>query len=262
MTTSNHEKRDPIKQDPLPLPGESLQEEIASIVDDRIMTDVLALFILWLFVGLEWVRMFWNWQPHPVEFTIALILLSIPVIRKIRRERKQVQQLRLGLRGERAVGQLLQDALLPKGYRVFHDISVDDFNIDHALIGPGGVFAIETKTNRKPDGDAHVSYDGLQVKVAGFIPDRDPVAQAKANADQLQEILFDRTGKKVTARGVVLYPGWWIDKQPRGVETWVLNENAFIGFLQREPVRLNQQEIDVLANGLARYVRDRIAKDA
>ena len=44
---------------------------------------------------------------------------------------------------------MLED-LRAQGYAVFHDIPGDGFNVDHALIGPAGIFAIETKTRAKP----------------------------------------------------------------------------------------------------------------
>lgn len=36
-----------------------------------------------------------------------------------------------------------------EGYRVYHDLQFDGFNVDHALVGPAGILAIETKTHRK-----------------------------------------------------------------------------------------------------------------
>lgn len=72
----------------------------------------------------------------------------------------------------------------------------------------------------------------------------------------MQQILERYTGRKVTVRAVVLFPGWWVEPQPRSVETWVLNQKAFIGFIQKEPAKLSQEESRALAEGLARYVRD------
>lgn len=48
-----------------------------------------------------------------------------------------------GLRGERAVGKALED--LPASFVVIHDLDVGRGNVDHVVIGPTGVFAIETK---------------------------------------------------------------------------------------------------------------------
>jgi len=51
------------------------------------------------------------------------------------------------------------------GYTAFHDIPGDGFNVDHALIGPGGVFAIETKAiSKRPGPDAKVDYEARTVR--------------------------------------------------------------------------------------------------
>jgi hypothetical protein len=67
------------------------------------------------------------------------------------------RRIRLGFEGERHVGEALNQLMLV-GYRVFHDFLITDKprfirNIDHIVIGPNGVFAIETKTRRKVKGE-------------------------------------------------------------------------------------------------------------
>ena len=127
------------------------------------------------------------------------------------------------------------------------------------LIGPGGVFAVETKNPTKPAGDCRVTYDGQTIRVNGHTPDRDPLVQAQAASRRIREILQEFTGEQVQVRGIVLYPGWFVERQPRGVETWVLNEKALIGFLNREDDRLTAQQITVMKNGVERFQRERNA---
>ena len=55
------------------------------------------------------------------------------------------------------MGEALNQLMLV-GYRVFHDFLITDKprsirNIDHIVIGPNGVFAVETKTRRKVKGE-------------------------------------------------------------------------------------------------------------
>jgi hypothetical protein len=65
----------------------------------------------------------------------------------------------------------------------------DGFNVDHVLIGPSGVFAIDTKTHSKPAmGDPVATYDGESVLIDREKPKRDPVAQAKAEARFLRAV--------------------------------------------------------------------------
>jgi hypothetical protein len=48
-----------------------------------------------------------------------------------------------GARGEETVGRVL--ATLPPAFRVLNDVLVSRGNVDHVVVGPTGVFAIETK---------------------------------------------------------------------------------------------------------------------
>jgi hypothetical protein len=48
---------------------------------------------------------------------------------------EKVRPLRLGFKGERAVGEELNQ-LLRQGFHVFHDLPFDSFNIDHVIVGP------------------------------------------------------------------------------------------------------------------------------
>ena len=54
-----------------------------------------------------------------------------------------------GATGEEQVGGLL-DALRGNGWHVIHDASLGNGNVDHILIGPAGVFTVETKSHPGP----------------------------------------------------------------------------------------------------------------
>ena len=56
-----------------------------------------------------------------------------------------------GAEGERAVGAVLAQ-LEDEGWRALHDISLGRGNVDHVLVGPGGIFTIETKSHPGPIG--------------------------------------------------------------------------------------------------------------
>src|ERR1700683_3962983 len=52
-----------------------------------------------------------------------------------------------GAQGEEHVGALL-DELSDHGWRVIHDASLGRGNVDHILVGPAGVFTVETKRHQ------------------------------------------------------------------------------------------------------------------
>ena len=86
---------------------------------------------------------------------IGVCLYSVP---KMRRALKEAQTLKLGRDGERHVAEILDDLKADK-VKVLHDLVAGDFNVDHVLIAPQGVFAVETKTYSKREGNPKISYD-------------------------------------------------------------------------------------------------------
>jgi len=52
-----------------------------------------------------------------------------------------------GAEGEEVVGQILE-SLVADGWQVIHDVSFGRGNIDHIVVGPGGLYTVETKSRR------------------------------------------------------------------------------------------------------------------
>jgi hypothetical protein len=75
------------------------------------------------------------------------------------RPSEQVRTWQRGAQGERHTARLL-DRLTHDGYVVFHDLALPDSpaNVDHLVIGPSGVFVIDSK---QWTGSVHQDTDGL-----------------------------------------------------------------------------------------------------
>lgn len=86
-------------------------------------------------------------------FVIAGITHLGCATRKIVRAAEQLDRLRVGYDGEVATGQKL-DRLMRQGAYVYHDVPAERFNIDHVVVSPQGMFAVETKGFRRPTGAA------------------------------------------------------------------------------------------------------------
>lgn len=211
--------------------GQSLDEAIQKLLDDEVNESAAVIFIVVVIVAYEWWRAFYNNPPQPIPMTIAVSVAVAWAFRKVFKARVKLRQLRLGRDGERAVAEVLE-RMRESGFRVFHDIVGPSFNVDHVLVGPQGLFVIETKTIRKPaNGAPTIQYDGEQMTVAGFTPDRDPVRQATAIASWVRDLVKESSGRQVPVRPVVLYPGWFVEKPPSLRPTvWVLNPQGAGGF--------------------------------
>ncbi|KAL0630225.1 hypothetical protein Q9L58_010928, partial [Maublancomyces gigas] len=191
----NGKSRSPLKDKPLRQPGQSVAEEREDLVENNVGQPLtLAAFF-----------------PNPVIYTGAALLCIAYAAIRIWRTIPKLRQLRLAKEGEQAVGQFLE-RLREQGFHVFHDVIGSGFNVDHVLVGPSGVFTVETKTWSKPlTGTARLSFDGETIRMGSLSPDRDPVIQAKAQAGWLKAILLESTGKTMDVRPVVVFPGWFVE---------------------------------------------------
>lgn len=168
----------------------------------------------------------------------------------------QRQAYRLGLDCEMAVGQELNN-LMSEGYRVYHDVPGQGFNIDHVLVGHNGVFAVETKGRSKPvTGSVTVVYDGRTLR----FPDRittDYLDQARRQAKWLSRQLCEITGEAVPVQPVLVVPGWYVERARRG-DVLVLNGRGDCNFIvnQWSSARLSRDLIQKISNILEQACRD------
>ena len=139
---------------------------------------------------------------------VAVLLFSAwRLIHHASRRRMYVQ----GLAAELAVAQSLI-SLVADGGMVYHDFPADKFNIDHIVIGESAVFAIETKSRRKPakggSASARVSYDGSILKFPVHTETK-PIDQARRQAQWLERFLASGVGEPVRVIPVLALPGWY-----------------------------------------------------
>jgi hypothetical protein len=249
-------RRAPIEQRSLPQAGESLSDTVRERWIDMIFWAVLPIFLGTLCLG-EWIRFWTKAPPSPGVATFVFVAGSGFCGWRALRIYRDLTPSLMAIRGERTVGELLE-TLRSSGYRVFHDITQEGYNIDHAIIGPAGVMSIETKTHSKPQrGNPSVTFDGETILIDGFKPDRDPVVQAKASAGRVRKILLDNTGVEIRVMPVVLYPGWWVDSSVKGDDILVTNPKYFSKWIVGRSRKLSDDKINQLAAAMDSYLRRR-----
>ena len=248
--------KSPIKDKPLRMPGQSLEEERRRLFEDKLETPLLLAVFFIVLSALEWWRDYSQSPPSPIIFTVSAVLLVGFVGWRVWKTRPQARDLKLGIEGEKAVGQFL-DGLRGSGYHIFHDLIGNGFNVDHVLIGPAGVFTIETKTWSKPiRGDARITFDGEQITTAGRVPERNPVIQARAQSSWLKALLSESTGRNFDVFPVVVFPGWFIEQSNDCLRNiWVLEPKALVKFLANAPRKLELDEVKLASFHLSRFIR-------
>lgn len=131
-------------------PAETLtrrrDETLYMDVKYQVLTGIV--FMLLLFI--HWMHYLF---PKGESMTFATVLyLGIALVYFIiaYRNYKKVERMNIGITAEREAGHFLEQEL-PKGYRVINSINKGSYDIDHVIIGPSGVYCIETKNTTYQD---------------------------------------------------------------------------------------------------------------
>lgn len=189
----------PLREPPLRTPGLSQTRQADEILYEGVVP-WFTICVLVIYLGVfEWLRWLLTIPPSAwtaAGFTVAAAALTAYfLLRRWPELRAAIRRHTLGAIGERSVAEVL-DGLRCGGYEVFHDLVDNGFNIDHVMVGPTGVYVIETKTRSKHVGrrNVHVTYDGRRILVDGREPDRDPIGHVHALAERVREIIQVETG--------------------------------------------------------------------
>lgn len=240
---------------PLRVAGQSVTEELDDFLYDQVIAPLFIALFAVIYACLEWFRYFQNLKPNPIAYSAAAALAILYAVVKIWRSRKHVRRMKLGRDGERVVAQYLE-WFRSANYFVFHDIPNGDANVDHVLVGPAGVFTIETKTLSKPRrGPCKITVAHSVVHANGKALDRDPIVQAKAQAGWLKSFLAE-SQMVAHIQPVVVFPGWFIEPfDMKAAGAWVLEPKALGKYVENEPVRLAREQVQAISSALRSHIR-------
>lgn len=122
--------------------------------DEKLYMDVFYTGLTGL-VFLLMLTVHWTYYlfPRTESITFATVLyvaIASMYFLKAYRNYKKVKRMTIGITAERDAGHFLEQEL-PKGYRVINSINKGLYDIDHVIIGPSGVYCIETKNTTYQD---------------------------------------------------------------------------------------------------------------
>ena len=133
-----------------------------------------------------------------------------------------------GVRAEQSVARALRRLLRARPYfYVVSSMPRPRGDIDHVVVGPTGVFAVETKGYR---GTVQVA-DGV-LTVNGFRPDRDPLRQARRAAAVVRRHLWLGKLKISRVQAVLCLPYADLDR-PQCVDGVLVTCREHLGYLIR-----------------------------
>lgn len=256
-------RRSPLTQMLLRAPGETLRNELDDTRDDlltnMVMLPVLPLIIYSFHVS----QSYFLGEEESVLRTVIGILFGIGTITyllfTILKQLKRANKLRLGYESEVAIAQELNQ-LMRDGAYVFHDVPAEGFNIDHVIVWPKGVFAVETKGRMKPkrdrgNEDAKVIFDGQRLQFPGW-SEIAPLDQATRQARWLEQWLSSAVGEKVGVKPVLALPGWYVELKGRSDVVIINGKNASGTFSKLFHTALSDEMTKRIAHQLEQRCRD------
>jgi hypothetical protein len=152
---------------------------------------------------------------------------------------------RVGAGGEETVGARLEK-LTKHGWHVLHALPVGDrgSDIDHVVIGPGGVFTVNTK--RHPDKSVWVGRNTVMVN--GYRTNY--LRNSRFEGERASRLLTEAVGFPAVARPVLvfltgsLFPDVTIKQAPDDVI--ILDRLDVLGAFKRAPHRLSTEQVELI----------------
>ena len=159
-----------------------------------------------------------------------------------------------GMQGELVTAYELAKTVCRDNWHIFHGLYIPsiDGDIDHIIVSPKGVFAIETKMSR----GSVVSYENGVVKVDKRSPLRNPnpIKQAKQNAAKLSKLIEQKTSIRRWVTPIVCFPGMFVYSSENTLEMMVINPKQIEKSLPSED-SLGEDQVRKIAKVLEKEIR-------
>lgn len=262
---SRKKHRNPLNEKLLRLPGKTTKKKLDAVqydLDDNVTAFV---FIPVIICAMVFSRFYVLNDATALDTSnfITSVGAIIPIFgylafKDIKLLRKR-RELTLQLDCEVAVSQELNQ-LMREGYYIYHNFPAQDFNIDHIVIGPLGVFAIETLGRNKPLTDnnkkqATVIYNGDSLKFPTWT-ETQPLEQINAHAEWLANWLKEVEGISIKIIPVLTLPGWFIDSKEEKYPTRVFNPKFLLGKIKAHSGNLSPELMKRIANQVEARCRE------
>ena len=150
-----------------------------------------------------------NKQPYSLIMILILVLVLPVVVRLMTKISEKLERERINFRkgatGEALVGYILER--FPDDYRVIHDLTTPFGNIDHVVVGPSGVYIIDTKNWKgvvTADGNGELLLNGRPTR-------KQEVRALSRTIMDIKEKVKVLSALDPYIHGVLAFPSAWVD---------------------------------------------------
>ncbi|SRR6266436_2873612 len=249
FTKKRHVRLPPVRR----RAGESLRQRRENFLDSYLPPIVFVPFLFWFVYLVTKIQQsnqsvreprLWLWLAIITTIAAAVWFWGLlPFVRRLNR----------GERGELHVADMLED-LRTESYKPIHDIVGDGFNVDHVVVGPGGVFAIETKFR---SGNGEITFrSGEGLFVGGSLEEKDCLKQARGSAAAVRRLIEENCGRREYVTPIVVFVGdWKVRNDWRDTDTRVFTPDGLLNYIRNQQPQLTRRDIELIASHLERSAR-------
>jgi len=247
------------------IPGQQLVERITHH-DGEVMGAIMLMYMSFPLMFMLWAGQKIDWDAQRVSteewiYVFGALLVFGYGLRSYFKHFIEREAARDGMLAERVTGMQL-NRLVAQGCVVMHDVPSDTGNIDHVVIAPRGVYAVETKSFRKPRDASQernavghqVSFDGGLLRFPDFAT-RKPIEQSLQHADWLRRHLRETIKQDVPVIAAVALPGWFVVQDEEVWRTSSVKVFPPLGdganFMAKDIVRISPEQRSLIATALA-----------
>lgn len=177
--------------------------------------------------------------PAVIVLAVVIKLVADQIEMKGLHVKKRAKDADRGAYAEEVVYERLQD--LPDGYHAFHDIAFDGFNIDHVVVGSGGIFLVETKSH-----SGNVDAKGDTLLLNGTQPPKNFLNQTWSQTYQLREFLKKQTSREWNVKPILCFTRAFVSVRTPVKGIAVVNKKYLTTYLSKQQKSLNPDDIETI----------------
>lgn len=223
--------------------GQSLRDDYDRFFDERLVASFVVVIAFWMVCIVAWIQRMAGHNPDPRFWTLLSLFVTAYGGFEVFRLRPALRRLRERKRGDHRVTQLLE-RLRSKGFVALHDLAATEFKIDHVIVGPSGVYAIESKS-WDPFGSGTIDcQNDNELLLSGRVRDGRALQQAREAAQAAQLILKDQLQEHRPVKGLLVFAGdWTIQCQADHLDVDVVSADELESYLDEQQPQLTGREI-------------------
>jgi len=152
---------------------------------------------------------------------------------------KRIKHARKGKRGEEFIGSILEK--LPDNYTVIHDIETPYGNVDHIVVGPTGVFVIETKSHH----GRITERNGLLLRNNKPL-EKNFIKQVLDNTFYIKEKIKESVGIEAYVKALLVFTNAYVDIKREIANVKIINKSFLLKAIKNSRTSLTDEQINSL----------------